>query len=145
MTTDELYDLWTPEYSRAEEVYRLKFRKFLQIDLDQQNILRIPIVALALQCTEVYIERYHTRTGDLDYEKSLHDRQHITHVMHKGDLSEGLKSTVRKIRDIEELVDDQGVDAAMKQFKEVKSKLHAEYEPDPTEQPEQPENPKPKN
>ena len=87
---------WTPEYSRAEEAYRLKFRKFLQTDLDQSNILRIPIVALALQHTEIYIERYHTRIGDLDQEKSRDDIKHILHVMHNSDVPEEAKATIRK-------------------------------------------------
>lgn len=127
---------WTPEYSRAEEAYRLKFRKFLQTDLDQSNILHIPIVALILQSTEVYIGRYHTRTGDLDYKKSLDDRLHIIHVMYNSDIPEEVKATTREIRDITDLVEDQGVDAAMKRLKEVKSELHAKYESPPSEQPE---------
>ena len=119
---------WTPEYSRAEEAYRLKFRKFLQTDLDQPNILRIPIVAIELQCTEVYIGHYHTRVGDLDWKKALEDSQHITHVKYDSDVPEEVKVTLSKIRDVEDIVDDQGVDAAMKRLKEVKSELHAKYD-----------------
>ena len=124
---------WTPEYSRAEEAYRLKFRKFLQTDLDQPNILHIPIVALTLQRTEIYIERYHTRVGDLDRAKSLIDSKHIRHVMYNSDVPKEVKATIRKIRDVEDFVDDQGVDAAMKRLEEVKSELQAKYESLPTE------------
>lgn len=119
---------WTPEYSRAEEAYRLKFRRFLQTDLDQPNILHVPIVALALQCTEVYIERYHTKVGDLDWKKALTDSRNMIHIMYDSSLPEEIASTVRKIREVEDLVDDQGVDAAMKRLEEVKSELHAKYE-----------------
>ena len=115
---------WTPEYSRAEEAYRLKLREFLQTDLDKSNILDVPIVALALQCTEVYIEHYHTRHGDLDFSKALDDRPHITHVMYSGNLPENIVSTVKKIRDVEDFVEDQGVDAAMNELTKIKSELH---------------------
>ena len=114
---------WTPEYSRAEEIYRLKLREFLQTDLNKPNILDVPIVALAFQCTEVYIERYHTQVGDLDYKKSLEDSGHIIHVMHKGNLPENIVSTIRKIRGAEDFVDDEGVDAAMNQFRKIKKEI----------------------
>ena len=124
---------WTPKYSRAEEAYRLKFRKFLQTDLDKLNILHIPIVALALQCTEVHTERYHTRHGDFDHDKSLDDSEHIRYVLYNGDVSEDIASTIREIRKVEDLIEDQGVDAALKQLKEVKSKLLAKYDVLPSE------------
>ena len=130
---------WTPEYSRAEEAYRLKFREFLQTDLNQSNILHIPIVAVALQCTEVYIGHYHTRTGDLDWKKALTDSRNMIHIVYDSSLPEEIALTVRKIREVEKLVDDQGVDAAMKQLEKVKLELQAKYESTPTEQPEQPE------
>lgn len=130
---------WTPEYSRAEEAYRLKFRRFLQTDLNEPNILRIPIVALELQCAEVYIGHYHTRHGDLDFSKGLDDRRHITHVMFDSNVPEEVKAAILKIHDVANSVEDQGVDAAMKRLKEVKSELQAKYESTPTEQFKQPE------
>ena len=114
---------WTPEYSRAEEGYRLKMREFLQTDLDKSNILDVPIVALVLQYTEIYIERYHTRAGDLDYKKSLQDDLHIIHVMYNDKFPENLLSTIREIHGVRKFVDDEGVDAAMDHFRKIKSEL----------------------
>ena len=116
---------WRPEYSRAEEAYRLKSRKFFKTDLDQPNILDVPVVAVALQCTEVYIERYHTSTGDLDWKKSLSDSRNMINVIFSDDLPDKIKSTVRKIRDTTDLVDDDGVDAAKEQLDKIKTKLDA--------------------
>lgn len=110
---------WTPEYSRAEEAYRLKFREFLLTDLDQPNILDIPIVALALQCAEIYIERYHTRFEDLDYQKSITDKRHIRHVQLHNDLPANVQDALRRFQSAEYVVNDQGVDAALKRLREI--------------------------
>lgn len=115
--------VFTPEYSRAEEAYRLKLREFLLKELNKSNILEVPVVALALQCTEIYIDRYHTRIGDLDYRKALIDRTQVTHLIHSGNLSEDIVSVVKKIRDPEDLVTGDSVDAAMDHFRKIKSEL----------------------
>ena len=110
---------WTPEYSRAEETYRLKIRKFLLTDLDQPNILDVPIVALALQCAEIYIERYHTRFEDLDYQKSINDKRHIRHVQSHNDLPANVQDALRIFQSAEYVVNAQGVDAALKRLWEI--------------------------
>ena len=80
----EKMDSWTSEHSLAEDRLKRKFRRFLIKDLSEtENVLDIPIVAIALQSTRILIEHHHTRVESLDWDLASFSRLQIMHIMNK--------------------------------------------------------------
>ena len=116
-------DSWTPEYSRAEIVYNRRLRKFLWTDLDNPNIVDIPIVALAMQNAGIFIDLYHDRIGDLGYSKASSEASQILKVIYDDDFPDEIEEIVNKFHDLRYLIDDEGVESVKERLSKAKSEI----------------------
>ena len=120
----EKMDSWTSEHSLAEDRLKRKFRQFLIKDLSKtENVLDIPIVAIALQSTRILIEHHHTSVESLDWDLASFSRLQIMHIMSKDLTAEQIEAIVWRILRVEDVIDDEGVDAAL----EALSALQTEF------------------
>ena len=117
-------DSWTPEYSRAEDALKRRYRQFLVKDLSEtENVLDIPIIAIALQSTRITIEHHHTRVGSLDWSKASFDRLQIMNVAIRDLVPEQIDEIAWRILRVEDVIEDAGVDVAAERLAELESEL----------------------
>ena len=122
--TLEKMDSWTPEYSRAKDTLKRRYRQFLVKDLSEtENVLDIPIIAIALQSTRIMIEHHHTRVGSLEWSKASFDRLQIMNVTIRDLVPEQIDAIAWRILRVEDVIEDAGVDVAAERLTELESEL----------------------
>lgn len=114
---------WTPEYSKAEISYNQRIRKFLWTDLDNPNIVDIPIVALAIQNAGILINRYYERIGDLGYRKASLESIQIRKVIYDDDFPDEIKAIVKVFLNLYFDIEDEGVESVKERLYKAKSEI----------------------
>ena len=117
-------DSWTSEHSLAKDRLKRKFRQFLIKDLSEtENVLDIPVVAIALHSTRISIEHHHTRVDSLDWDLAQFNQIQIMHVANKDLIPKQIDEFVWRILRVEDVIDYEGVDAALETLSALQAEL----------------------
>lgn len=131
--TLEKMDSWTPEYSHGKDTLKRRYRQSLVKNLSEaENVLDIPIVAIALQSTRIVIEYHHTRVGSLDWDLASFSRLQIMRVLIKDLVPEQIDEITWRILRVEDMIEDKGMDAATERLSALEvglSVIKNEYNP----------------